>query len=324
MKLKLLAIFFIALLQSCGNTDGVLTDSEINNNLRQTIKTKNDSLMQALIHSDIKALKQLGSPDFIKYMHSKVGNNITIWAFRRGALDLGSNTILHEYHIKQDKAPGSIAIEAIDEGYTFNFMNKEKESYVCMMKSKYNKTDDYLITTIYGMVGDKWKLNDIKVGLYGVYDKNAKDYFTMAEKAKENDHIIDAFMYYNAAENLQSPLGDMIKYEISEDAKKYTKHMRTKVAMKYKFPQKLSNIETQPIVENIAPSKNAKGLHPIITYRTFVAVEDTTGLKKEYEQVKAEVRKIYKGLNFDRDFMYYRAYNKYSENVHLFEDHKVN
>lgn len=323
MKIKLLLAFtLLTVLQSCSKSADTLTDNQIDSKLRHTIKVKNDSLFQAMIKSDAASLKQLGSPYFIKYMHSKVGNDLAIRAFRRGALDLKTNTVLHEYHIKHDKAPDNNVLEAEKEGYTFSFMNNEKETYVCMIKSKFNTTDDYLIITMYGLVDGQWKLNDIKIGFYGVYDKNAQNFYNMAEKAKDDDYIIDAFMYYDAANNLKSPIGEMIKYKWGDDAKKYAKLMQMIVAKKYTFPQTLDKIKSQPIVENIAPSKNARGLYPIITYRTFVAVEDTVALKKEYEQVKAEVKKIYTGLNFERDFTYYRAYNKYSEDVYLFEDRR--
>jgi len=322
MKIKLLALVLLAALQSCTKSAETLVDNEIDSKLRQTIKTKNDSLLQAMVHSDIGVLRQLGSDDFIKFMHAKVSNDMAIWAFRRGALDLNTTTVLHEYYSKHDAENQNTVLESEKDKSTISYINKEKETYVCMLKSKYNNIDDYLITTFYGLVDGQWKLNDVKVGLYGVYDKSAQDYYAMAEEAKEKNHFVDAFIFYDIANNLQEPIGDMMKYENAEEVDMKSELMLKKVKREYVFPKPLEKISTKPEVVSIAPSKNAKGLFPIITYKTNLSVEDNAALTKEYEQVKAEVKKIYTGLNFEQDFIYYRAYNAATEDIRIFEDHK--
>jgi hypothetical protein len=298
------------------------TDNQIHPKLRQAIKVKNDSLIQAMKLSDYKALKQLGSPEFVKFMHAKLKANNVIWAFRRGLLDTDKAVVFHEYYNKHGKAPNNTVLESEEDAYTFTFTNKEKETYVCMLKASFNKTDDYLITIIYGLIDGQWKLNDIEVGGFGVYGKNAQDYFAMAQKAEEDDLIIDAFMYYDTANDFLEPSGKMMKYDNAEKINLYSKHLQNKVALEYRFPHKLDNMSTAPEFISIAPVKNAKGMYPIISYRTVLPIEDTISLKREYEQVKDEAKKLYTGLNFNKDFIYYRAYQATTGENYTFEDKK--
>ena len=321
MKFRLFALVLFAVLQSCmNNSTDTLTGASIDAKLRQTIKSKNDSLLQAMALSDNTALKQLGSPDFIKFMHAKLNKQNVLWAFRRGYLDTDNYTVYKEYYNKHGKAPENTVITSEEDGYTLSYTNNEKETYISMLKCTLNGTDQYLVTLMYGLIDGKWKLNDIEIGCYGTFNRNAAQYYDLAEKAKDKDYIIDAFIYYDLANDLLEPAGKMMKYEIADEVERSTELMLNRIKRRYSFPQVINSIKSQPSIAGIAPVRNKKGFYPLINYLTNIPVSDTVALQNEFRQVKLEAKKIYKGLNFDTDFLYYRAYNTSTGTHHTFED----
>lgn len=322
MKIKLLTLtLFTVLLVSCSSTETV-ADKDIDASLKKTIKTKNDSLFQAMKYSDYKALKKLGSPDFVKFMAAKLRKDNIIWAFRNGFFNSGNYTVVHEFYNNHGKAVGSAVIEDEKDNYTFTYTHKQEETYICMLKFSDDNVDDYLLTIMYGLVDGQWKLNDIEVGLYALYNKNAQDYFALAEKAKENGYLFDAWFYYDAAISLKDPCNKMLKYNNEEKMDFAAKTTREKVGMKYKFPNTMEKIVSRPKILDIAPVKNAKGLYPYISYESVIPVSDTVTLRKEFELLKQEVKKRYTDINYDNNFVYYRAYNDYTGNTYTFEDVK--
>lgn len=320
MNLKLFSFAFLtALLISCNSTE-TLIDKQIENSLRLKIMHKNDSLMAAMATSDYKALKKLGSPDFVKFMHAKLRKDNVIWAFRKGYLQTQVYTILHEYHNRHNNAVGNASIFNEEENYTLQYTHKQKETYVSLLKCTFNDVEDYIVAIRYGLIDGQWKVNDIDLGFYGIYDKNAHDFYTLAQKAEEKNYTIDAFIYYKAANDLKEPLPKILKYEDTDEYEFGMKSMSLKLDREYKLPLIFDKILTKPEVIAIEPVKNKHGLYPMVAYNSIIPINDTASLKKEYELVKAEVRKVYKGLNFERDFMYYRAYNEETGDNYTFED----
>jgi hypothetical protein len=321
MKIKLLVLAFISLLVSCSSGE-TIADKDIDPALRKTIKIKNDSLLEALPNADHDAVKQLASPEFIKFLHAKLGHKNIMWAIRRQLLDSGKYTILHEYYSKHGNNAGTHTITEEKEKYTFTYPYTEKETYVCLLKTSLGDIEDFVITTRYGLIDGKWKLTDLDFGVYGAYSKNAQDYYELGEKADDGDYDIDAYMYYDAANSLKDPSNKMLRYDNDEDMELKSKNTRQKLAMKYQFPKVLDKVKSHPEVVAIEPVKNAKGLYPLISYKSVIPAHDTISLKKEYEQLKAEIRKEYTGLNYSNDFMYYRVYNAETGDFHTFEDVK--
>lgn len=306
MKLRLLILLSMsALLQSC-MYDDVKThaNKQIDAPLRNTIKAKNDSLLEAFVVSDNKALKQLASENFKKDMHIKIKD--VIWPFRNGQLTT-NYTVVDEYHCLHGKANNNTKLESSDNGYSFIFRNNEKESYVSLLKCTYGTTDDYMVTIIYGRQGNDWKIDHIGVSFMGLYGKTAKDYFELAQKEEKSGMLFNAFFYIDAAEDMLEPSGKMLVYNEAERIDFYHKKYKDAVNGKYRFPMILDMLPTNPSVISIEPIKNAHGLCPLVNYATQVPVTDTESLQREYERIKKEMKSLVPDLN--GKYVYYRAYN---------------
>ncbi|AXG75042.1 hypothetical protein DVK85_12710 [Flavobacterium arcticum] len=297
-----------------------LANEKIDKNLKETIKAKNDSLLSALSNSDMKTFKTLGSPDFVKHLQGRIEN--AVWAFRKGYLKTDYE-VYDEYYNKHGKAPNNSKIESEKRQYTFSFTNNAKETYISLLKTSYNNLGDYLITIIYEKIDGKWKLDYIHLDPLGQFGNNAQDYFDIAQQKEKEGFVIDAFFNVDIAGSCLTPAEKMLKYNNEERILFYQKTWQEQIKSEYKFPQPLRNISSVPMVAELRPINNREGMFPLFSYETKVPVEDTIILEMEFEEVKREIKRIYTGLDFDKKYIYYRAFNPGNyNNYHEFKIEK--
>lgn len=316
----LLALTSILVLQGCGSNTETFANNAIDKNLRATIHAKNDSLLSALSNSDMKTFKKLGSPDFLKHLQGRIEN--AVWAFRKGILKTDYK-IYHEYYNKHGKAYDNAKIESEEGQYSLQYTHKNKETYVSLLTTSYVGITDYLVTIIYEKIDGEWKLDYIHLDTFGQYGKNAQDYYQLAQQKHEAGFILDAFFYCTVAESSLNPAENKLTYNEEERITFYQKRWQEEVDKEYKFPQPLRNINSVPNVASISPINNPEGMFTVFTYETKVPVADTETLKMEFEEVKREIKRIYTGLDFDKKYIYYRAFNpgRY-DNYYEFKEEK--
>ena len=72
----------------------------------------------------------------------------------------------------------------------------------------------------------------------------------------------------------------------------------------------LDEIKTKPQIFRITPELMAEGFVPTIFYLTEINLKDTVALKIEYEQIKNEANQLFTGINKDKQFVFYWAFNE--------------
>ena len=102
-KTVFLFLTIATVLQCCSKKNQVLSNNNIDPQLREIIKAKNDSLFEAMSNSSTKVFNELGSPEFNKYLTANL--NGFIWPFRKGLLTT-EHTVYEEFHTKNTSAPG--------------------------------------------------------------------------------------------------------------------------------------------------------------------------------------------------------------------------
>ncbi len=320
MKFKILLLFLLTLLlQSCMfSGTKTVANKEIDMALRETMRAKNDSLLNALSNSDMKAFQKLGSPEFLKHLRANIDN--VVWGFRKGFLDTKFD-VYNEYYNQHSQTYTNTQIVNEKDSFTFMYKNTTKESYVSFLKVVYNGMDDYLVTTIHELIDGKWKLTSVSMGTFGIFGKNAEEFFQMAKQKKEEGYLIDAFNYVNVAKSCLEPSGNKLKYDNEERILYYFKIWQDELRKKYPMPNTLNNIRTSPQVVLVDPIKNAEGLYPMFKYLTQIPLTDAATLAEENELIKREVRKQYPDIDFSSDYVYYTAYNSVgSTNSRVFKE----
>lgn len=302
----LLFLLLTILISGCGKSTSTVTDNGIDKALRQTIMEKNKLLFNAMVTSNNKAFKELGSPAFVKSMHAKL--NRVIWPFRNNLIGTEFK-VYQEFHNTHGTVPENYVIESEEHNYEFTFTNRNKETYVSMLKVD-NHMDSYLVTVIYELIDGEWKLNDIFAGLLGIYGKDSQGYYNLAKEQADKQHIIDAFIYCDIADDLLDPANGHLKYNNEKNINFSKNRWFTQVNAAYRFPVVLSSVKTQPSIVGIAPIKNPEELTVVINYVTTIPLDNKATLATEYEKVKQEAESTFTGFDFSKKKIYYRAYSK--------------
>ncbi len=305
MKLKalLLSIFIIAI-SGCSNQENTKSGNHIDAKLRETISAYNKRLLQAMVKSNNQTFIALGTPMFIKTMHSKLDR--AIWPFRRGLLGT-EFTVYEEFYTHHTTVPENYKIQSEKHNFEFTFTNRNKETYVSMLKLEH-QMDSYLVTFVYELVDGEWLVNDIFAGLLATYGKDSQAYYEMAKAQAKKGYVIDAFIYDDIAEDLLDPANGHLKYNNEDKIKLALKIWHKEVNQSYQFPVVLEDIATQPQIMGIAPIKNANELTIVVNYVTRVPFGDKAALEAEYKKVKQSAEKTFKSYDFSKKYIYYRAY----------------
>lgn len=304
MKIRLLLLFAVLTLQSCMSGSGeTVANEKIDSKLRNIIKAKNDSLLHAMSYSDLKIYKALGSDDFVKHLQAKTRN--VVWLYRKGYLD-NQYTIFDEYYSNNSKRLTQVKIPSEEKGYTFSYVNDEKETYVSLLTTSLYQ-NDYLLVVIYGLTDKGWKINDIEVSMFGHYKKNAKQYYDIAKQYEEKGFLIDAFQ--NADLSLISirEAESMLKFDDEKSIELYRTKLAYNINKKYKFPLPLEDIKTRPEILGIEYVLTKEGMFPVINYKTLLPLNDIVKLEDEYKLLKEKAKGIYTDLNFNKKAIEYRA-----------------
>ena len=284
-----------------------IANKDIDPKLREIIKAKNDSLFNALSNSSSKVLEKLGSPKFVKFMHSRLEG--VIWPFRKGYLTT-DYVVYDEFYNHHSTVPDNSVIAAPQKGYTFTFQNQQKETYVSLLKCTYQDMEDYVVAVIYSNINGEWKIEEIKAGQLGIYGKTPNDLYNEAQQLNEKGFSIDAISHIDAANSFLDPLENMLKYDEDKRIRYYQKDWAEKLNSTVILPYELREIHSKPVIGGITSVKNTEGFYPLINYITIVPVQDTLALGREFERVKAETEKAFPQIDFKQKYIYYRAYNK--------------
>ena len=297
--LTLALIAVMALLQSCTKIETV-ANKDIDTALKNTIKAKNDSLIKALITSNLPIFKALGSDNFVKNLQANTRN---VSSFYRKHFFTKEYTVFDEYHITDSKTGSKNDILSASHGYTFTFVNDEKESYLSLLKVS-NYQFDFVIAVTYGRSGNGWKIYELDNFFIGNCGKTVYDLYNLAKQNEGKGFLLDAFVYAGAANDCLNGEDVKFKWTNEKSIKLYLKTIENKVAQKYSFPIALNRINSKPLITGIEARVIASGVVPAITYQTSFSLKDTLNLKKENEAIKKEIRSIFKDLDSHTTIVY--------------------
>lgn len=306
MKTK--ALFFLLLtilLQACNSsetTEGTAIDAK----LRNTIATNNDRLVKALLNSDSDEYKALGTKDFVAHLRAKI--EPVVWPFRKGTID-PKFTVFKEYYIKNDRVPGYAVMESEEDNYKITVEMDTPESYLSMLRMKYGGTDDYLLTIHYVLEDGQWKVTDLKLGLWGIDNKDAQAYYKIAQEAEKKGFILDAFFASDVARTCLKPAGTLLAYNNADKIEFYTKEWMDECNKKYHFPQALPEAGKDVQVVELTYVKSPEGTHPMFKYVAPASSSDVETAEREHMRVRKAIKDFYKGMDFsNKKNIYYRHY----------------
>ncbi len=97
----------------------------------------------------------------------------------------------------------------------------------------------------------------------------------------------------------ESGLGDL-NSKVTEEVNK-----------KYIYPFILTQVPTHPRIFSIATQITPEGVFPLVYYKSTVKLTDDAGLKKENDNIKKVIGKLIPGIDQDKKYIYYDAFNEW-------------
>lgn len=304
--------------QSCNfSTSKFEKDQSIDAAIRQEIKTLNDRLFQGITKNDLKTVQSLLSPGLLE----KFGNDTAKLINLISSKEIDNYSILDEYSVQASASKINIVLPSgntQDNDYIFTFGSPNKDSYVSLLLLN-NSHNQFLLAAVYGKYQNEWKLNILKFGEYSFLGKTAYNYFRMAKESAKKSYLIDAVNNILVAIDLLQPSGPYLQFIKEKEIKEFGDSLLQQVNTKYKFPMTLSSIETKPQVFRIFPQVMQDGFFPMVYYRTDINLKDTISLKLENLKIRKVVDSIFTGIDKDKKFVYYWAFNEMPDGKKLLD-----
>jgi hypothetical protein len=301
----LLAAFGL-LFTSCTPKSEVTPQAQIDKKLRNTIKQKNDSLIQALQTSNIKIYKALGTDDFNKHLQARAFS--VAMMFRRWYLD-GTYEVYDEHLVKNGKGISELKFSNEALGYEYLSVNKGIETYVSMLEMPTPK-QDYLLICCYSNNGDnKWKLNKLEITPIGRNGLTPPEMYQNAVKSEKKGKVLDAYYMSRMVLDWLKGMEDMktsIKFGHKEDAEKIRKEMAEKLNHKYKFPMVVKELPGKPVISDISIKLTTEGIFPLVIYDTKLG-NDEAAMELEYEQLREIAPKLFPDMDFSKQYAVYHV-----------------
>ena len=292
------------ILQSCNlNVGKTFKNDHIDASTRQQIKALNDQLFTAIRTGKPGAIKDMLS-DTLRHS-DLIGMGKTLAAVS-SSMHAEGYDVLSEYYVN-NKTTGALTTLP-DSDYVISFVSLNKEMYVSLLTT--NKPESKLmITVVYGKYGSEWKINILQFGQYSFFGKAAPAYYEMAKISYAKNNLIDAANYMGIAKECSNPANQLLKYPQEQEMKTFYERVIKEVNNHYKVPYALENIKTKPKVYRIAPFPMKDAFYPMVYYVSGVSLKDSVGVKAENVKVKQEVDRVFVGINVDKKYVLYWAFD---------------
>lgn len=313
MIFRLFFVFYLIFsLSGCYfGTSTVWKNEEIDPAMNDQFEKLNDELFSSLKNKDLEHLQTLLSDELLNQGLDKISQTLGNTHIPD---ESAHYSILDKYYVKHSKAGNNTLINSgsTENSYLLGFQSLTKEMYVSLLIPD-NTKNQVLITAVYGKFGDEWKILILQFGQYSIYDRTANDYYNLAVEQYNKSHLIDAVNYINLAKQCLLPANEYLHYHNEAEINKFHDKLLAEVYEKFNFPLTLEQIESKPRVFRIFPFIIDEGVFPGIYYLTYLALDDSLALRHENEAVKFEVERIFTGIEQDKKYVFYRAFNEMPE-----------
>ena len=207
-----------------------------------------------------------------------------------------------------------------DYDYIVHYKALNKKMFISMLLPKDSK-DAMLITLIYGLYGNDWKLNIFQFGQYSVDGKTAIDYYKIAKGDFENKNLIDAANNLFLGQQCLRPANQFLQYQKEKDFGDLQKQVMNEINIKYKFPIVVEQVATKPQIFNIHPQRVEEGHFPMIRYYSQIALKDTASLRKEKLEIQKVIGDIFKGIEQNKKYLFYWAFDEIPDGTIKYREH---
>jgi hypothetical protein len=305
--IKLLGLLLIIFtLQSCEpEQPGSWKNENIAKSDREKFHKLNDELFKQLKVNNEKQLEYIMSKEFIDEPGKE--RKVELVSNRVKA---ASYSLLDEYYVI-NRYKNNDTVKTGTKGinsYTLNYTGTTHQMYLAFFIPKDGANKD-MISAIYCKYDYGWKLNDLDVGRYTINGKTGPELFEQAKDYYVRGYLINALHIAESALNSDRPSNVWSYDHISEIRDLYDQLLKS-ANQHYKFPIAITEVATHPRIIRVSNQTTPEGDFPMIYYLSSIKLRDTTAIKRENEAIKKVINKTLPGIDKDKKYVLYSAFNE--------------
>jgi hypothetical protein len=316
MRQGLTIISGLLILMSC-SVGGQWSDENIDPKVKNEINDFNNHIIDGLATKNPEKIKSVASEKLLE-QSKDLESLVTLGNWK---IDPTKFQIKNQFHLKKSAdGTDSRVFTGLteDHDYTIHFKAINKEMFISVGYLE-DDLQKLALTMVYGKYGDNWKLNILQIGLIEIENKDAIDWYRQAQKNFESGNLVDAALDFTLATECLKPANQIWQYRLESEINEFGQRMNQEINKTYSFPITVETIKSKPQIFRIFPQGMSEGYYPSIFYATTLNMNDTTALSKECTELHDNIGQVFKGLDLDKEYIFYRAFERLP-----FNDEEVN
>jgi hypothetical protein len=301
----LLSIFFV--LQSCTpHEPGTWKNDKIGSSQKDDFNVLNKQLLEGLKANSPRQVEAVMSQAFIEDV-----NRLRLIELCSNRLKEDTYALLDEYYVVH-KDRGNKTIETKDRSinnYSLHYNADTREMYMAFFVPK-SIPNKYMISAVYCKFNYGWKLTRLEVSPYTYNGKTAPELFEEAQKMYDKKYLLDALNDIQLAQTCANPYEGW-QYQDESGMGDFHSKVIQEINKKYVYPFTLTQVPTRPRIFSISSQTTPEGVFPLVYYKSTVKLSDAAGLKKENDNIKKVIGKLIPGIDQDKKYVYYDAFNEW-------------
>jgi hypothetical protein len=297
-------------LQSCNvGTTGTWKDDNIEQSLKNEIRTLDTKALEAVITKNSELLKSIMSDKLL----DKSGDNIDQLIEQAGNMISTTNyKILNQFQAKNSTTGiGNTVLSGVSglNDYIVHYQALNEEIFISILIPK-SGLDEFIVTNIYGKYPDGWKLNILQFGQYKINGQTAPELYSKANEEFDKGYLVDAANTMFLCSQVANPANKFWQYQKEDEMKALQETIMKSVNAEYSFPLTLEKVDSKPKILTIYPKGMQEGYFPMVEYVTNIDLKDTTATKAENDQIHELIGQTFSGIDKDKKYIFYKAFSE--------------
>ena len=301
--LVFLSLFFI--LPGCTSEPGVWKNEKINGGVKADFHARNEELIGYIKLNQVKRVKAMLSRELshdnstealIEHLSNRFNDN--------------KYQLLDEYYLV-NKYIDADTIKASGTGinaYSLTWSQPAQEMYISMFIPK-DGENKHLISIVYSKLDYGWRITGLEVEPYSFNGETCPELFNRAKAAYNKGYLIDAVNTAALAVTCRQPMS-VWQYAVQDSLGDFYNRILGLANEKYHFPYVLTEVPAKPRIFRVFNQIDERGAFPMVHYLTSIPLKDTVALKKENAQVRKVIGEIMPGIDKDKKYVFYAAFNE--------------